>query len=292
MFDLEQQIRAWRSTAARDFRGQTNTLDELENHLREAVESLVRSGSTPQQAWETALSRLGATKQIAAEFRKVSPLTALSWLPFKVVVTLHVSFAVWLAWFIVSRLADRPGGALLAFHVFFLTVGYTAVFAVGAIAVWSIILRAVRGWTDNEQTSLRSAICWWTAGGLALTLLGFVLGGIWARGQWGHFWNWDAREFAAVALLFWNGLVLGSLAWRPRNERLAMLLGLAGNAVVFACWFGPAILNTGLHSYGSTPTMLIGFLSALLLLVAGVLTWLTVLPQASLGRRAAIPPRG
>jgi ABC-type transport system involved in cytochrome c biogenesis permease subunit len=140
----------------------------------------------------------------------------------------------------------------------------------------------VFGWTERESASLYSAARWWTGGGLALIVLGVVLGGFWARSHMGRFWGWDIRETAALGLLLWNGLVLGLLAWRPRQERLIMLLGQAGNVVIALCWFGPALLAVGLHSYGTVSTSVLPMSLAGFVLLELALAGLTFVPPGRL----------
>jgi ABC-type transport system involved in cytochrome c biogenesis permease subunit len=148
-------------------------------------------------------------------------------------------------------LAGRRADPLLALHFFTLILGNTAVFAVGALGAWSIVSRALWGWTERESAALRSATRWWAGGGLTLTLLGVVLGSVWARGHMGRFWSWDVRELGALGVLLWNGLMLGLLTRRSHSERLVMLLGQAGNVVVALCWLGPAFQRFAQQFNGS-----------------------------------------
>ena len=240
MFDLEEQVQRWRRSLAGSLPVSDETIDELESHLREAVESMMLAGQSPQAAWETALAQLGTPEQLAAEFRKLPSVAFYRWLPAQVLLVVNGAFAVLMVWFVFFKLAGKTRhDPLLAFHVCSLVVGYTAVFAIGGLAAGLIIARAVSGWTERQSAALCSAVRWWTGTGMALTLLGIVLGSFWARDHMGRFWGWDFREIGALSVLLWNAAVLGLLAWRPRNERLMMLLCQAGNLLVVCCWFGP-----------------------------------------------------
>ena len=71
MFELEQAISDWRrEMQCRGIKG-LQTLDELENHLRDDLEAQIRSGVDIKDAFDSARTRLGQTNSIHLEFRKV-----------------------------------------------------------------------------------------------------------------------------------------------------------------------------------------------------------------------------
>jgi len=248
MFDLEQQIRQWRQTLPDALRGRAEVIEELEGHLREEVHRLVQAGQPPERAWEAALERLGTPQQLAGEFGKL-PARPAAWLPARLVLLALAGVGGGLAWLLVPRLLQGQTEPLLAAHVFAVTVGYTAMFALGTLAVWSLLARAVRGWNDQRAASLRYYALRLTLIGLGFTTVGVVLGGYWAMDHLGRFWGWDARELGGLAVLVWYGVLLGCLRWRLSARLAAMLLGVAGNIVVSLSWFGPPLIG-GLHSYG------------------------------------------
>ena len=43
---------------------------------------------------------------------------------------------------------------------------------------------------------------------LFFSLVGTVLGGIWADQSWGRFWGWDAKENGALLIVIWNAIIL------------------------------------------------------------------------------------
>lgn len=72
MFNLDHAISDWRRQMAAGGIGTPEILDELETHLREDVDQQVRSGLSQQQAFEAAVQRIGESKALKKEFRKVS----------------------------------------------------------------------------------------------------------------------------------------------------------------------------------------------------------------------------
>jgi len=138
---------------------------------------------------------------------------------------------------------------LLAVHVFTVAIGYIAMFAVGALAVWSLVVRALRGWDDQRAATLRYYAQRVTLLGLGLTAVGVVLGAWWARENLGRLWGWDVKELGGLAVLAWYGVMLAGLRWRRSGWLAGMLVGVTGNIVVSLSWFGAALLAP-LHSYG------------------------------------------
>ena len=92
MFDLEQSIDEWRRRMRAAGIQSPEPLEELENHLHEEVRLLVQSGMTEQNAFETAVSRMGAAKALKTEFTKAAGFRG--WLAAQ---KNHVLGALWLA---------------------------------------------------------------------------------------------------------------------------------------------------------------------------------------------------
>lgn len=70
MFNLDQSINEWRRQLLAAGIQTTALLEELESHLREDVERQVRSGLDGQQAFESAVRRMGRFDALKAEFAK------------------------------------------------------------------------------------------------------------------------------------------------------------------------------------------------------------------------------
>jgi len=100
MHNLEQLIAEWRKTMMTEPNVGRETLDELENHLRENVDRLVRSGMTEPEAFQRAVTQLGGAPAIAAEFQKLDQST---WLPAKVITGTGVAAALAMAILLTAR---------------------------------------------------------------------------------------------------------------------------------------------------------------------------------------------
>lgn len=140
----------------------------------------------------------------------------------------------------------------LATHVTTINIGYAAGLVAAMLAnVW-ILMRVLRiaHPADSAAKSLVRMVYGVTCFGLAFSVVGTILGGVWANDSWGRFWGWDPKEngalmicLAQVALLHarFSGMVrdFGFVAWSA----------VTGAVVVFS-WFHVNLLGIGLHSYG------------------------------------------
>ncbi len=139
----------------------------------------------------------------------------------------------------------------LATHVVTVTIGYSATFLAGFLA----LIYLGRGlFTRSLDKKTADALAGMVYGivcfGTVFSFIGTVLGGIWADQSWGRFWGWDPKENGALIIVLWNALILharwGGLVKQPG----LMALAIFGNVVTAWSWFGVNMLGVGLHSYG------------------------------------------
>lgn len=102
--------------------------------------------------------------------------------------------------------------------------------------------------SKNPEEDQKAAI---SAGlGLLFCVLATVTGAIWARFNWGAFWNWDPRQTSIFALLLIYGAYFALRSALEGNEKKASLSSvyaiLAGVTVPFFIFVMPRILP-GLH---------------------------------------------
>ncbi len=73
MSDLDSEIELWQDSMIR--RGvNTDSVEELERHLRDSFGALASSGEYDADTWREALDELGDSEEIAHEFLKVQDL--------------------------------------------------------------------------------------------------------------------------------------------------------------------------------------------------------------------------
>ena len=68
MSGIEKKISDWRRQMKRKRRFRHTDLDELEAHLRDVIDDLTASGSSPDEAFATAVRQLGDAHSLSDEF--------------------------------------------------------------------------------------------------------------------------------------------------------------------------------------------------------------------------------
>ena len=155
----------------------------------------------------------------------------------------------------------------LATHVVTVTIGYSTTFLAGFLGIAYVFyyllgkVLTLFGTTGNFVDKLESAykpvtrtigsmIFGITCFSLFFSLVGTVLGGIWADQSWGRFWGWDAKENGALLIVIWNALILHARWAGIAKIRGISSLAIFGNIVTAWSWFGTNMLGVGLHTYG------------------------------------------
>lgn len=141
----------------------------------------------------------------------------------------------------------------LATHVVVVTIGYSATFFGGFLAIAYVLLGVFTRTLDRERGKsmikmVYGVICFATV----TSFVGTVLGGIWADQSWGRFWGWDAKENGAALIVLWNLLILHARWGGMIRDRGLVILAIFGNIITAWSWFGTNMLGVGLHSYGFT----------------------------------------
>jgi ABC-type transport system involved in cytochrome c biogenesis permease subunit len=140
----------------------------------------------------------------------------------------------------------------LSTHVIIITLGYASGLISALISVIFVMLRALG--LDNGDLALRRSVTRAAYGCLCLTLLlslvGTVLGGIWANDSWGRFWGWDPKENGALMIVLWTLAVLHARLGGYIREWGLHLASMFGAIVVAFSWWHVNFFNVGLHNYG------------------------------------------
>jgi len=162
----------------------------------------------------------------------------------------------------------------LATHVVCITLGYGATFLAGFLGLCYVVM-SLRNSRDGgvpepmatqrsqDQAFLGKVVYGILCFALFFSLVGTVLGGLWADDSWGRFWGWDPKENGALIIVMWNALILHARWDKMVRDYGTAVLAMAGNIVTAWSWFGVNELRAGLHTYGFTEgrmAMLLGFI--------------------------------
>jgi ABC-type transport system involved in cytochrome c biogenesis permease subunit len=149
----------------------------------------------------------------------------------------------------------------LATHVVCITLGYAATFLAGFIGLFycvqAVLGRSLAAGGNASTYSSELKDCGKLVYGtlcfaLFFSLVGTVLGGLWADDSWGRFWGWDPKENGAMLIVLWNALILHARWDKMVNDYGTSVLAMVGNIVTAWSWFGVNELKAGLHTYGFT----------------------------------------
>ncbi len=151
-----------------------------------------------------------------------------------------------------SMVAVLDSNFWLSTHVTTIAIGYAAGLLAGAIA-HVYLLGKLMGFRKDDPVfygditrMVYGTLCF----SLLFSVIGTVLGGVWANESWGRFWGWDPKENGALLIVLWQlALLHARLGGYLRDHGVNMGAVFGGIVVAFS-WFGVNLLGVGLHSYG------------------------------------------
>jgi ABC-type transport system involved in cytochrome c biogenesis permease subunit len=168
----------------------------------------------------------------------------------------------------------------LTTHVITVTLGYASGLLASMIASMWIVGRTCRLGIENREfyrdaTKMTYGILLFS---LLFSLVGTVLGGIWANYSWGRFWGWDPKENGALMIVLWTLVILHArLGGYIRDIGLHAMAVIHGAIISFS-WFGVNAMGVGLHSYGFIAGIwkALGIAWGVLSIILAMAVWLKV----------------
>ncbi len=141
----------------------------------------------------------------------------------------------------------------LSTHVVIITLGYMGGIVAACISHFYIIGRAF-GVVDDKETRqyLTKIVYGMVAFTLLFSLVGTILGGIWAADSWGRFWGWDPKENGALLIVIWMLVILHARVGGYIKEIGTHVCSIFGFMVIVFSWWHVNFLGVGLHNYGFT----------------------------------------
>jgi len=140
----------------------------------------------------------------------------------------------------------------LALHVTCITIGYSGGLVAALLGNAHVLGRAlgVKRASDEGYRALARMTYGMLSFGLVFSVVGTILGGIWANESWGRFWGWDPKENGALLICLAQLAILHlRMGGHLRAFGVAMASVAQGLVIAFS-WWGVNLLQIGLHSYG------------------------------------------
>ena len=142
----------------------------------------------------------------------------------------------------------------LATHVTCITIGYAAGLLAAGIAHVYVLGKAFR-FKKNDPDFYRGVgrmVYGTLAFSLVFSVVGTILGGVWANDSWGRFWGWDPKENGALMIVLSQiAIIHARMGGYLKSFGVAMATILGGMIIAFS-WWGVNLLGIGLHAYGFT----------------------------------------
>lgn len=140
----------------------------------------------------------------------------------------------------------------LATHVTVINIGYAAGMLAAIVSHFWIIGKMFGLGEKSNYKTITSMVYGIVCFCLLFSLVGTVLGGIWANYSWGRFWGWDPKENGALMIVLFSLAILharmGGFIKQLGMHLSSIVLGM----IVTFSWWGVNNLGVGLHSYGFT----------------------------------------
>lgn len=142
----------------------------------------------------------------------------------------------------------------LATHVTAITLGYAAGMLAALLASLYILARLFRfkredrGFYRHLSRMVYGVLCF----AVIFSVVGTILGGIWANESWGRFWGWDPKENGALLIVISQIAILHARMGGYLREFGICLAAAFGGTIIAFSWWGVNLLGVGLHSYGFT----------------------------------------
>ena len=136
-------------------------------------------------------------------------------------------------------------------HVIVYMMAYALLGAAVVMSVYLLFCKKEAG-TDREMEITDNLVYV----RLSFMTLGMLMGAIWAKEAWGHYWAWDPKEtWAAITWLSYLVYIHYRL-YRPRSIRPSLWIIIIAFCLLQMCWWGinylPSAQGMSVHTYNLT----------------------------------------
>ena len=142
----------------------------------------------------------------------------------------------------------------LATHVTCITIGYAAGLLAAAIAHVYVIGKSFK-LKKNDPDFYRGVgrmVYGTLAFSLIFSVVGTILGGVWANESWGRFWGWDPKENGALMIVLSQLAIIHARQGGYIKAFGVSMAAIFGGIIIAFSWWGVNLMGVGLHAYGFT----------------------------------------
>lgn len=133
-------------------------------------------------------------------------------------------------------------------HVIVYMFAYALLGAATVMAIYLLFVKKKPA-TDDEMDITDNLVYV----GLSFMTLGMLMGALWAKEAWGHYWAWDPKETWAAVTWFAYLAYVHFRRSRPHHLRPALYMLIVSFLLLQMCWWGinylPASQGTSVHTY-------------------------------------------
>ena len=139
-------------------------------------------------------------------------------------------------------------------HLIVYMAGYALLATATLLVIYILCFRRHSGLDPESPGQEMSIIDNLVYVGLAFLTFGMLMGALWAKEAWGHYWTWDPKEtWAAITWLCYL-LYLHFRNIQPREWRKSCWILLLAFVCLQICWWGinylPSAQGLSIHTYG------------------------------------------
>jgi ABC-type transport system involved in cytochrome c biogenesis permease subunit len=134
-------------------------------------------------------------------------------------------------------------------HVIVYMLAYS-MFGVAAVHALYLLIQPNR---EDKQTTAMAMCDNLIYVGTAFLTFGMLMGALWAKEAWGHYWSWDPKETWAAATWIAYLLYIHFRLLHPAERKTSLYIIIGAFLILQICWFGvnylPAAQGNSIHVY-------------------------------------------
>lgn len=135
-------------------------------------------------------------------------------------------------------------------HVIVYMLAYAMLGAAFVLALYLFIKKGKDTATWGKEMAIADDL---VAVSYAFLTLGMLMGALWAKEAWGHYWSWDPKETWAAITWFSYLVYIHFRKTEPNKPKIALCMVVVTFCLLQMCWWGvnylPAAQGTSVHTY-------------------------------------------